>query len=428
MFGTLQPYVQGAAGQVQDSYNTAYQAQQSIFNTAMQRMNQMKQDRAQAAQTMAQQVGGPVAVGEFTASALAPDEELSMTAPNQLTHALANAEAGVQEANAFSGQVFPLIQTEQTANMKNYFETQIKDINDQISTLEGSKQGAINSRLNDLLEKERTFQQNQTQINLQKQKDALDAKLALRSQHNQDIQTRLAQQEAANRRAAITGTIGGKPTLQARQLSVQEKQAAARLNLSTQQYLEMQRHHMVSESLMQQKANATASKNASSLAAAAYSGGKGVLNVQRRVNVDPTDPNNLGIMAKINTGAIKAIWDKKNKVYYYYDTRHLTPQAAIAQGYNIPNAPITNPQDLYTWLRARGVSSALALSTTRIQTGIHDFAPGQTVNYTSQSLANTTNKDLLALAASRGYKKTGHAGRKDLINFIIQANPENQNP
>src|SRR5215467_2160589 len=116
MFGTLMPYVQGAAGAVQDSYNTAFQAQQSIFNTAMQRMNQMKQDRAQQAQTMAQEVGGPVAVGEFTASALAPSEELSMTAPNNLTHALANAEAGVQEANAFSGRVFPLVQTEQTAN------------------------------------------------------------------------------------------------------------------------------------------------------------------------------------------------------------------------------------------------------------------------------------------------------------------------
>ena len=430
MFGTLQPYVQGAAGQVQDSYNTAFQAQQSIFNTAMQRMNQMKQDRAQAAQTMAQQVGGPVAVGEFTASALAPDEELSMTAPNALTHALANAEAGVQEANAFSGQVFPLIQTEQTANMKNYFETQIKDINDQISTLEGSKQGAINTRLNDLLEKERTFQQNQQQINQQKIKDQRDYQIALRTQHNQDIQTRIAQQEAGLRKAAVTGTYQGKPTLAARQQATQDKLAAKKFGLDYNKYMELVRHHQVTEAAAQTRAAAQAQKNAASIATAAYTGGKSTISLTQRRYLDP---NNKADKALIN----RATWDPTVAKDISTDSKHrpyinqkvtLTPQQAIARGINIPNAPITDPQALYDYLRKSKVAPGLALTITRNQTHIHDFSPGATVNYTPQSLATTSNKDLLDLAVQRGYKKTGHAGRKDLINFIIQANPEHQTP
>ena len=56
LFSGLQPYVSGEADKVQSAYETAFNASQDIFNTAQQRMNQLKQDRAADAQAMAQKI------------------------------------------------------------------------------------------------------------------------------------------------------------------------------------------------------------------------------------------------------------------------------------------------------------------------------------------------------------------------------------
>src|SRR4051812_38953387 len=67
LYDHIQPAVQQSAQAVDDSYRNAESVQNSIFAQANQRLNALKQDRASEAQRMAQQIGGPVAINEFTA-------------------------------------------------------------------------------------------------------------------------------------------------------------------------------------------------------------------------------------------------------------------------------------------------------------------------------------------------------------------------
>jgi hypothetical protein len=410
LFGTLQPYVSGAADKVQSSYDAAYGASQSIFNTAQQRMTDLKNQRAQQAQNMAQQVGGPVAVGEFTASVLPQEQELAMTAPNMLLHQLADAQAGTQEARAFSENVFPLVQTEETAKSKGFFEDQIAKLNDEISTIQGSKQGKVNSRLNDLITQERGFKQQEAQMALDKLKASRDWQATQRTLNNDTARLKLAQ---ASFKAQATGTYGGKPTLAAQKISSDEAKAQASLNLSKAQLRESIRHHLETEAVSQQKANHVAQANAMAILDHAMApSARTSITLQHKVILDAAK-------GLITSGARK---DPKTGQYYIYEKRTLTPDAAIAQGYNLGgNAPTTDPNKLYTILTGSNVSSALATKLIRTKTGIHDFSPGKDVNFSIPSLAGMSNPDVMALARARGWK--GGGKRNELLHWIVLHNP-----
>src|SRR5947209_16241819 len=66
MFSGVQPFVTGAADKVKASYDQAYSAEQGIYQAAGQQLNNLKQSAASEAQTLAQKMGGPVAINEFT--------------------------------------------------------------------------------------------------------------------------------------------------------------------------------------------------------------------------------------------------------------------------------------------------------------------------------------------------------------------------
>ena len=422
MFGGLQPYVQAGAQAVQSSYDQAFKASQGIFQAAQQRMAQMKQDRAQQAQAMAQQVGGPVAVGEFTASVLPAEEELSLVAPNSLLHMLGEQEAGVQEANAFSGKVFPLVQTEQEANARNFFENQIKDLDAQIGVLEGSKQGKVNDRLNTLLQQEREFDLNLKQQALDKLKANRDWQATVRSLKNDDARLAMAKKQFGLQEAGVTGVYKGKPTLSAIKATIAERQAAQRLAISNASLQERMRHAQETESIQRQRASNQAQQNAMKiLDHAMHPTSKATLTLTKRININPKDQP--GLYAKAIAGSLKdAHRDPKTGQWYYYGKQTLTTQEAIAQGYNLGgNTPITDPQQLYDLLKAAGTPSAMALKLVRTRTGVGDFVPGGTTNYTTDVLAGFTNKRLMEIARARGYK--GGGKRSDLVHYIIMRNP-----
>lgn len=413
MFGTLQPYVTGEADKVQSAYDTGFKATQSIFNTAQQRMAQLKNQRAQEAQAMAQEIGGPVAVGEFTSAVLGPEQELASTAPNVLLHSMANAEAGTQEARAFSGKVFPLVRTEQEANARGFFENQIKDLNAQIATLEASKSGKKNDRLNELLQQERTFALNQNQGALDKLKANRDWQATLRSLHNDDQRLSMAKDYAKLQKAGVTGVYNGKPTLAAVKASISEKQAAQRLNLSEAALMEKIRHSNETEAVARQRLSNQTQKNAMAILDHAF---------------NPSSSATLTISKRVPTTAAKGYFDKnarrdpKTKQWYTYVKQTMTPQQATAQGYNLGgDTPITDPQDLYNLLVGSGTPPSMALKLVRTRTQVGDFKPGQQSNFDTASLARMTNKEIMGIARARGYK--GGGKRNDLIHFIILRNP-----
>ena len=67
LFSGLQPQVEASTQWVGQQYDQALGAETGIYQAANQRLADMRAARAGDAQRMAQMMGGPVAVGEFTA-------------------------------------------------------------------------------------------------------------------------------------------------------------------------------------------------------------------------------------------------------------------------------------------------------------------------------------------------------------------------
>lgn len=257
MFGGIQPYVTGAADQVKQSYDQALGAEQGIFSSAMQQLNQLKQSRAQEAQALAQEMGGPVALSEFTAGVGENQTELANLGAGQMLHTLGYAQAGEQEAQAWAGRVFPLVHTEEQAKARGFFEDKKRELQDQITSLKQSAGSKIEQRKNDLLVQERTFQLQKTQQALDSLKASHDWKATLRQLKNDDARVTLAQKQQALDEAGTTGTYKGKPTLAAKQLTAQEKQQAAQLGLDEKTYALRKQQLMTTTKLDRQKMAST---------------------------------------------------------------------------------------------------------------------------------------------------------------------------
>jgi hypothetical protein len=186
MFGNVLPYVQAGAQQTESSYHTAEQTQQQIYSAANQRLNELTQSRAQSAQALAQQMGGPVAVGEFTDAVDPAASAYAVEGGGQMLHTLAYGQADVGAANAFAGRVFPLVQTEQTAEARQHYETQIKEIQDQISQLESQKSSQINKGVSDAMIAERQYALQKAQQSLEEVKAKHDWQASLKSLKQED--------------------------------------------------------------------------------------------------------------------------------------------------------------------------------------------------------------------------------------------------
>ena len=147
LFSTIMPFVQGSAERVAAAYGASSQAQTSIFNQAYQRLNALRGERAAEAQALAQQLGAPIPLDQFTA---AFDIERSVAAPEfggELLKSQGLAQAGVQQAEAFAGRVFPLKQARLTQETHNFYRDKIFELKQQVAAIKGMRKGMINERL-----------------------------------------------------------------------------------------------------------------------------------------------------------------------------------------------------------------------------------------------------------------------------------------
>src|SRR5262245_2383437 len=150
MFDALQPVVQQAGQAMQSAYDQAQSQQNSIFATAQSNLLQLRGHQAADAQAMAQRIGGPVAMDQFTQPFDDAATDLTYLGAGQQLHTLAYAQAGIQQAQQFAGQVFPLVRTEQMATVRQQYEDQITDYQNQITALQSQKGAQINKRYTDL--------------------------------------------------------------------------------------------------------------------------------------------------------------------------------------------------------------------------------------------------------------------------------------
>jgi len=275
MFDALQPVVQQGAQAVQQSYDQATAQERSVFANAQAELQTGRANRAADAQAMAQKIGGPVAIGDWTKPFDDAGMDLANLGAGQQLHTLAYAQAGEQLAQQFAGQVFPLVRTEQMAAARNTFEEQIREYTDQITALKAQKGAQVNKRYNELrtqelqyglqlaqqnldklesqraynleVKKEKTRKAEATRTyRLDKQQYALDNKkanrdyeVALRAAGQEDKRIAIADKAAdldtqkfAFQVDEAMGTHDGKKTLAAIAQDQQNKQAWAQLGLN----------------------------------------------------------------------------------------------------------------------------------------------------------------------------------------------------
>jgi len=424
MFDQLQPVVEGEAGAVQSSYDAANQASQSIFEAAQQRMDQLRQQRANEAQTLSQQIGGPVAVNEFTA-AVDPDQTaLASIAPNSLLHGLANAQAGTQQARAFSERVFPAMRTEQIANARNTFESQIDDLRKQIDSITSQRGTLIDQKLTDLQTAQKDWDLKQAQLKLDQLKADRDWEATKRQLHNDDIRLKISQKQFGLSEAGVTGKYQGRTTVQAAKIAADTKLAARRMNLSVAQYNDLVRHRLVTESQGNQRITNAAQKNAMAIIDKVTGRTNGALNMNKHIELTPAQAHHL-MRSNPNIYAVH----KKDGIHYYYDkTVHLSPE----QAERTYGSGIKDPQGLYDTLIGAGIPRSMALQTVRAKTQISNFTPGQHVQYTRDDLGKIADRsfnELKGIAVQLGYKPSPRAqknpqkygfNKTQFIDFIIK--------
>jgi hypothetical protein len=351
MFGNILPYAKDAASNLASYYAAAEQAQQGVFQSATQSMNQLAQSRAQEAQALAQETGGPVSVGEFTASMGYEPNALAALGSGQMLNTLGNMGGEVGQAEAFSGQVLPLVSTEQQAQAKGYYEDQIKGLNDQISAIKATRGSAYNKAYNDLITSERQYQldkQNQHLNNIKAQHDWQATKLTL-AQEKARLAIELQQlgMSKTNQKIAI------------RRLTDQEQQYATTYGLKKATLLENVAKANAATRLATQRLNLSQKKTWADYLDAAISP-KGGTTVASTIRV-PLPPS--------------AAWSGKSGVYGNQKDGYYTLKT-VHNTVNVPQ-PIHNPTQLVQYLRGKGVPQKVAVNMVRHRLNIGTWKYGE---------------------------------------------------
>lgn len=379
MFGSLMPYVQDEAKAVGASYDQAQFNEANIFSAATQQLNALKNQRAAEAQALAQKMGGPVALGEFTAS-VEPDQELlARQGATQQLHTLGFAEAGKQAANAFAGQVFPVLRTEAEARARSFYQGQIKTAQDQINALQAQKGSQIQQKITDMQIQERTYALQKAQADLAKLDSDRSYRNSQRTFGDQEKQAehdwKVAQNTMRNdnRRTALaesdtTGTYKGKPTeadkrlaADIKNMTVQQRQQAIQLGLSEKEYELRVKALDTSTSYNNQRlASANKQTYAAYLDAA--------VNPKAGKSVTQTVAVPVAAAAAISGRIKDAYADKGSKTGY---------SRLVKETYTPTNQPITDPTALVDYLTAHNVPQKIAVQMVKARLQIPNWTYGQ---------------------------------------------------
>jgi hypothetical protein len=361
MFGSLLPAVSTGAANVKAGYDEATVNQNAIFAAAQAQLSQIKQSQAQRAQALAQEMGGPVALSEFTAGLDDQQSLLSNLGAGQMLHTLGYAQAGEQQAQAFAGQVFPLIQSEQQAQSKQYFENQKKSLQDQITQLQSTRGDKITAEKNDLISQERAYALQKTQEALDKIKTQHDWAATQKTLQNDSARLKLSQKQFALQEAGTTGKYKGQTTQQAKALTAQEKLQAQQMNLTTQQYALRKTELATNTKLALTKLATEQRQSWAALVDSAY-------NPQVGKTIKQTTREPVAKTAAI-TGKIKDA---------FQDSGSPTGYSRLVTVFKTPSThPIHNPNKLVDYLVSNNIPKQTAIRLVRGRLGIPKWNYGQ---------------------------------------------------
>lgn len=366
MFNELQPGITDAMHLVSDRYDQTLSAEQNLFSAAGQKLNQIKQDAASEAQKMAQTVGGPVAVDKFTGAVDPSIGAFGAEAAGSMLHSMGLASAGVTEQADWAGKVFPLIRTEKEMGTRAGYETQIKELQDHISQLQGTRTGAINTKLNDMLAKEREYALQKAQQKLEQLKSNRDWQATVHTLKNDDARLSLAGYSAQT-----TRNLGlAKLKLDAKKLSQKEQNDAAKFGLSKLEYARKLAQGEEGLAIQRARVKVAQQKNSIQMAKALTNpSALKPLTLTHKVAIPPQQ------MGAVITGKMKDAWyDKKTQKWYRYVKETIT--SAEWSRRHAGGVPVTDPKQLYQILKNSGMAPAIARQAT-IKALHKDPTPGK---------------------------------------------------
>lgn len=425
----LLPYVQGAAGQVTQAYGGALSMEQQVFSAAGTRMNQLHQQAAAEAQQLAQQVGGPVGTGQFT-QALEPFEGAQNTlGAGEMLHSLGLAQAGVQEAQGYAGQVFPALITENEAKSDQYYKDQIKELQDQINKNAGTKSALVDQKKLELLQSERAFRQQILQNKMDRTKMKRDWKATQWAHKSSQLRDQLS--IAAAKRAKIQLGLSERASARADRslnasiahMSRADRLAAQRLGLSKAEFAARLQHQKQTARVGAAKVSDAIQKDAISLIQAAMGGGKPVSRTYRAYVPGGAGKSKFAAPSG-------AYWDPKKGRWYRIGHETITPQEYQQITGEVTGAgghPISDPNRMFRYMRGSlpQLGRKATINLIRAQLNVPKWNPGQRAAYVSGNLHGMPISELKGLARDNGY--TGPLGKKAsrqaIIDYLIHVTP-----
>jgi hypothetical protein len=441
-FAQLLPSVANSASRLEQSNADNLNAAQAIFQQAGSQLNTLQQNAAAQAQRLAQQVGGPVSSGQFTS---ASDPYAQAAAAGGATESMTQLElgaAGNRAAEVFAGQVFPALATEQQAKNRQYYQDQIKSIQDEITKIQSTKGTLVSSKLATLQAADRQYKLDLANLKLKKINDLHSWDAKARSLEQKDTQLKQYDQRtglmqdalnqsgyfkdiSAKQKQTALQQAGQRIKLEGTRITNQEAQAWARIGVQRDALTARINHYTESDKLANARLNVQQQKNAMSLIDAAMQPGGGKpVKLTTRVNLRADDPAVIAALTGHASAAADVHRDPKTGQWYEYKNMTLTPaQWAHNQGVQATSG-VHDPNQLYQLLTSNNTPPAMARNLVRIKTGMSDWAPGQKSSYTAEDLAKMSIPKLDKLARARGFTGDDSTLTKQrAIDFIVSTNP-----
>jgi len=439
-FQQILPSVADSASRLEAANANNLNAAQQIFQQAGSQLNTLQQNAAAQAQRLAQQVGGPVSSGQFTS---ASDPYAQAAAAGSATEAMTQLELGQaanRSAEVFAGQVFPALATEQQAKNRQYYQDQIKTIQDEITKIQATKGTLVSDNLAKLQTAQKQYQLDLANLKLKKINDQHNWDSKTRSLDQKDIQLQHDSQKlglmwgalqqqgyfkgiSADQAARRLDQGAARIKLEGTRVTNQENEAWARIGLQKAALNARINHYTETEKISNERLSVQQQKNAMSLvdAAMAPGGGKPVT-LTTRIDLAANDP--AVITAMEGKGSADIHRDPKTHQWYEYKRMTLTPQQWAARSGIQNTGGVHDPNALYQLLIDNHTPTKMAQGIVRAKTGMSDWSPGQKTSYTPADLAKMAIPKLDALARQRGFTgDTSTLTKQRAIDFIVSTNP-----
>lgn len=199
LYGGLQTAAMSGAQRLKENYEAGQQTQGSIFADVASRLDSLRGTVSSDAQRLAQQIGAPVPLDEFTG--LLDQQRAAGTQEGavQQLGALGAAQAGVQSAEQYASEVVPAMGAEDISDVRSFYGRGIADLQQEIAQIKGERGKRITSRLDELLQQERDFWNSKQALGIEKQRVALERRRVATEERAQKASS--AAQKAATQQA-----------------------------------------------------------------------------------------------------------------------------------------------------------------------------------------------------------------------------------